>query len=29
MYHGHISAQYLSTAGELARVHLGLPDALF
>jgi 3-hydroxy-9,10-secoandrosta-1,3,5(10)-triene-9,17-dione monooxygenase len=29
MYHGHISAQYLSTAGELARVHFGLPDALF
>ena len=29
MYHGHISAQYLTTAGELARVHFGLPDALF
>jgi 3-hydroxy-9,10-secoandrosta-1,3,5(10)-triene-9,17-dione monooxygenase len=29
MYHGHISAQYLSTAGELARVHFGLPDTLF
>jgi 3-hydroxy-9,10-secoandrosta-1,3,5(10)-triene-9,17-dione monooxygenase len=29
MYHGHISAQYLGTAGELARVHFGLPDALF
>jgi 3-hydroxy-9,10-secoandrosta-1,3,5(10)-triene-9,17-dione monooxygenase len=29
MYHGHISAQYLNTAGELARVHFGLPDSLF
>jgi 3-hydroxy-9,10-secoandrosta-1,3,5(10)-triene-9,17-dione monooxygenase len=29
MYHGHISAQYQNTAGELARVHFGLPDALF
>jgi 3-hydroxy-9,10-secoandrosta-1,3,5(10)-triene-9,17-dione monooxygenase len=29
MYHGHISAQYLSTAGELAKVHFGLPDSLF
>jgi 3-hydroxy-9,10-secoandrosta-1,3,5(10)-triene-9,17-dione monooxygenase len=29
MYHGHISAQYLTTAAELARVHFGLPDALF
>jgi 3-hydroxy-9,10-secoandrosta-1,3,5(10)-triene-9,17-dione monooxygenase len=29
MYHGHISAQYLNTAGELARVHFGLPDTLF
>jgi 3-hydroxy-9,10-secoandrosta-1,3,5(10)-triene-9,17-dione monooxygenase len=29
MYHGHIAAQYLSTAGELARVHFGLPDTLF
>jgi 3-hydroxy-9,10-secoandrosta-1,3,5(10)-triene-9,17-dione monooxygenase len=29
MYHGHVSAQYLATAGELARVHFGLPDALF
>jgi 3-hydroxy-9,10-secoandrosta-1,3,5(10)-triene-9,17-dione monooxygenase len=29
MYHGHIAAQYLNTAGELARVHFGLPDTLF
>jgi 3-hydroxy-9,10-secoandrosta-1,3,5(10)-triene-9,17-dione monooxygenase len=29
IYHGHISAQYLTTAAELARVHFGLPDALF
>jgi 3-hydroxy-9,10-secoandrosta-1,3,5(10)-triene-9,17-dione monooxygenase len=29
MYHGHIAAQYLNTAGELARVHFGLPDSLF
>jgi 3-hydroxy-9,10-secoandrosta-1,3,5(10)-triene-9,17-dione monooxygenase len=29
MYHGHIAAQYLSTAGDLARVHFGLPDGLF
>ena len=29
MYHGHIAAQYLTTAGELARVHFGLPDTLF
>ncbi|MGH3320836.1 MAG: hypothetical protein ACRDN9_11750 [Streptosporangiaceae bacterium] len=29
MYHGHIAAQYLNTAGELARVHFGLPDGLF
>jgi 3-hydroxy-9,10-secoandrosta-1,3,5(10)-triene-9,17-dione monooxygenase len=29
MYRGHISAQYLTTAGELARVHFGLPDSLF
>ena len=29
MYRGHIAAQYLSTAGELARVHFGLPDSLF
>lgn len=29
MYRSHISAQYLSTAGELARVHFGLPDTLF
>lgn len=29
MYHGHIAAQYLNTAGELARVRFGLPDALF
>jgi 3-hydroxy-9,10-secoandrosta-1,3,5(10)-triene-9,17-dione monooxygenase len=29
MYHGHIAAQYLATAGELARVHFGLPDSLF
>jgi 3-hydroxy-9,10-secoandrosta-1,3,5(10)-triene-9,17-dione monooxygenase len=29
MYHGHISAQYLTTAAELARVHFGLPDNLF
>lgn len=29
MYHGHIAAQYMNTAGELARVHWGLPDGLF
>jgi 3-hydroxy-9,10-secoandrosta-1,3,5(10)-triene-9,17-dione monooxygenase len=29
MYHGHIAAQYLTTAGDLARVHFGLPDSLF
>jgi hypothetical protein len=29
MYQGHISAQYLTTAAELARVHFGLPDGLF
>jgi 3-hydroxy-9,10-secoandrosta-1,3,5(10)-triene-9,17-dione monooxygenase len=29
MYRGHIAAQYLTTAGELARVHFGLPDSLF
>ena len=29
MYHGHIAAQHLATAGELARVHFGLPDSLF
>jgi 3-hydroxy-9,10-secoandrosta-1,3,5(10)-triene-9,17-dione monooxygenase len=29
MYHGHIAAQYLNTAGELARVHFGQPDSLF
>ena len=29
MYLGHIAAQYLITAGELARVHFGLPDTLF
>jgi 3-hydroxy-9,10-secoandrosta-1,3,5(10)-triene-9,17-dione monooxygenase len=29
MYHGHIASQYLTTAGELTRVHFGLPDSLF
>jgi 3-hydroxy-9,10-secoandrosta-1,3,5(10)-triene-9,17-dione monooxygenase len=29
IYHGHISAQYLTTAAEMARVHFGLPDGLF
>jgi 3-hydroxy-9,10-secoandrosta-1,3,5(10)-triene-9,17-dione monooxygenase len=29
MYQGHIAAQHLATAGELARVHFGLPDSLF
>lgn len=29
MYRGHIAAQPLNTAGELARVHFGLPDTLF
>jgi 3-hydroxy-9,10-secoandrosta-1,3,5(10)-triene-9,17-dione monooxygenase len=29
MYQGHIASQYLTTAGELARVHFGLPDSLF
>jgi 3-hydroxy-9,10-secoandrosta-1,3,5(10)-triene-9,17-dione monooxygenase len=29
MYHGHIASQHLTTAGELARVHFGLPDSLF
>lgn len=27
--HGRISAQYLSTATEMARVHFGLPDSMF
>jgi alkylation response protein AidB-like acyl-CoA dehydrogenase len=29
MYRGHIAAQDLNTAGDLARVHFGLPDSLF
>jgi 3-hydroxy-9,10-secoandrosta-1,3,5(10)-triene-9,17-dione monooxygenase len=29
MYQGHISAQPLTTAAELARVHFALPDTLF
>ena len=29
MYRGHIAAQDLATAGDLARVHFGLPDSLF
>ena len=29
MYRGHIAAQDLTTAGDLARVHFGLPDSLF
>jgi 3-hydroxy-9,10-secoandrosta-1,3,5(10)-triene-9,17-dione monooxygenase len=29
MYRGHIAAQYLTTAGELSRVHFGLADSLF
>ncbi|MGD0241913.1 MAG: hypothetical protein ABSB59_16520 [Streptosporangiaceae bacterium] len=29
MYQGHISAQHLTTAAELARVHFALPDTLF
>ena len=29
MYRGHIAAQDLTTAGELARAHFGLPDSLF
>ena len=29
MYSGHIAAQHLATAGDLARVHFGLPDSLF
>ena len=29
MYRGHIAAQDLTTAGELACVHFGLPDSLF
>lgn len=29
MYHGHVAAQQLGTATELARVHFGLPDGLF
>jgi 3-hydroxy-9,10-secoandrosta-1,3,5(10)-triene-9,17-dione monooxygenase len=29
MYHGHIASQYQATAGDLARVHFGLPDSLF
>jgi len=29
MYHGHIASQYQTTAGDLARVHFGLPDSLF
>ena len=28
-YRGHIASQDLTTAGELARVHFGLPDSLF
>jgi 3-hydroxy-9,10-secoandrosta-1,3,5(10)-triene-9,17-dione monooxygenase len=29
MYYGHIAAQHLTTAAELARVHFALPDTLF
>lgn len=29
MYHGHIAAQHMNTARELARVHFGEPDGLF
>ena len=29
MYRGHIAAQYLNIAADIARVHFGLPDALF
>ena len=29
MYHGHIAAQQLNTAGDFARLHFGLPDSLF
>jgi 3-hydroxy-9,10-secoandrosta-1,3,5(10)-triene-9,17-dione monooxygenase len=29
MYRGHIAAQQLNVAGDLARVHFGLPDGLF
>jgi 3-hydroxy-9,10-secoandrosta-1,3,5(10)-triene-9,17-dione monooxygenase len=29
MYYGHIAAQHLTTAAELARVHFDLPDTLF
>jgi 3-hydroxy-9,10-secoandrosta-1,3,5(10)-triene-9,17-dione monooxygenase len=29
MYRGHIAAQYLNVAGDLARIHFGLPDSLF
>ena len=29
MYRGHIASQHLNVAGDLARVHFGLPDSLF
>jgi 3-hydroxy-9,10-secoandrosta-1,3,5(10)-triene-9,17-dione monooxygenase len=29
MYHGHFAAQYLSTAGGVARMHFGLADSLW
>jgi 3-hydroxy-9,10-secoandrosta-1,3,5(10)-triene-9,17-dione monooxygenase len=29
MYRGHIASQYLNVAGEVARIHFGLPDGLF
>jgi 3-hydroxy-9,10-secoandrosta-1,3,5(10)-triene-9,17-dione monooxygenase len=29
MYRGHIAAQYLNIAADIARVHFELPDALF
>jgi hypothetical protein len=29
MYHGHIAAQYMNTAREVAKLHFGLPDGLF
>jgi 3-hydroxy-9,10-secoandrosta-1,3,5(10)-triene-9,17-dione monooxygenase len=29
MYRGHIAAQYLNIAADIAKLHFGLPDALF
>jgi 3-hydroxy-9,10-secoandrosta-1,3,5(10)-triene-9,17-dione monooxygenase len=29
MYRGHIAAQYLNVAADVARIHFALPDSLF